>query len=123
MERVKKAGGNLMNGNWGESVLGEVEAVVEQESEVEVCITNPKVDRKITIDELRQHAGETEPWFVVNGQVYDPREYVHEHPGGPVSIFGAAGQDATEEFMTIRELALLNYLRPMSSTCTDLASS
>lgn len=66
-------------------------------------MTNPKTERTITLDELGKHGGETSPWFVVNGEVYDGTPFLEGHPGGAASIVGAAGQDATEEFMTIRE--------------------
>jgi nitrate reductase (NAD(P)H) len=105
MERVKKAGGNLTNGFWGEKVSGEEETVVEQEAEKEICMVNKDVKREITIDELRKHDGEDQPWFVLNGQVYDGTDFLEGHPGGAASIFGAAGQDVTEEFMTIRKLS------------------
>jgi nitrate reductase (NAD(P)H) len=102
MERVKNEGGNITNGFWGEKVAGEDEA--QDEAPVQdICMTNPKVDRLITIDELRKHDGESEPWFVVNGEVYDGTPFLEGHPGGAASIFGSAGQDATEEFVTIRE--------------------
>lgn len=104
MERVKKAGGNLANGNWGERLSGEVETEVSQEEPAkEICMTNKNVNRKITIEELREHDGEVEPWFVVNGEVYDGTNYLEGHPGGAASIFGAAGQDASEEFLAIRK--------------------
>jgi nitrate reductase (NAD(P)H) len=103
MERVKKAGGNLTNGFWGEKVSGEEETVVEQEAEKEICMVNKAVNCDITIDELRKHDGQDQPWFVVNGHVYDGTKFLEGHPGGAASIIGAAGQDVTEEFMTIRE--------------------
>jgi len=102
MDRVKKSGGNLTNGFWGENVSGEDEDAIEEEPAKEICMTNPKVDRLITLDELKQHGGDAEPWFVVNGHVYDGTPFLEGHPGGAASIFGAAGQDATEEFVTIR---------------------
>ncbi|KAK7423768.1 hypothetical protein QQZ08_008923 [Neonectria magnoliae] len=101
MDRVKKSGGNLANGFWGEKVSGEAEEVVEQTPEKEICMTNPKVDRAITAAELKQHDGDVEPWFVVNGQVYDGTAFLEGHPGGATSIFGAAGQDVTDEFVAI----------------------
>ncbi|KAK7957038.1 uncharacterized protein PG986_006260 [Apiospora aurea] len=101
MERVKKAGGNLSNGFWGESVKGEETAATEQEPAIEICLVNKEVKRLITIEELRQHGGETEPWFVINGEVYDGTQYLEGHPGGATSIFGTAGQDASEEFLAI----------------------
>ncbi|KAK6196839.1 hypothetical protein LQW54_011154 [Pestalotiopsis sp. IQ-011] len=101
MERVKKAGGNLSNGNWGERAAGEEEVVVVEEPAKEICMTKKDVNRSISIGELRKHDGETEPWFVVNGEVYDGTGFLEGHPGGAASIFGAAGQDATEEFLAI----------------------
>jgi nitrate reductase (NAD(P)H) len=103
MERVKKEGGNITNGFWGESLGGEEEAVVVEEPAKEICMTSKDVDRKITIDELRKHDGDDEPWFVVNGQVYDGTKFLEGHPGGAASIFGAAGQDVSEEFLAIRK--------------------
>ncbi|KAM5348483.1 hypothetical protein ACJ41O_008307 [Fusarium nematophilum] len=101
MERVKKAGGNLANGFWGEKLSGDAEEVVEQTPEKEICMTNPKIDHKITATELKQHDGEVEPWFVVNGEVFDGTAFLEGHPGGAASIIGAAGQDVSEEFLAI----------------------
>lgn len=103
MERVKEAGGNLANGYWGEKAPGEIQEVVVKEPEKQIVMTNPQVNRQITIQELKAHSGEQEPWFVINGEVYDGTPYLSGHPGGAASIFGAAGQDATEEFMAIRK--------------------
>jgi len=109
MEKVKKRGGNLANGFWGESMGGEVEEVVV-ETRSEIKMTKDGVDRNITIDELRKHDEDTNPWFVVNGEVYDGTAFLDEHPGGATSIIGAAGQDATDEFMAIRMSSCLLLL-------------
>ncbi|KAJ4388314.1 Omega-amidase nit3 [Neurospora sp. IMI 360204] len=101
MERVKKEGGNLANGFWGEKIPGAEEAVVEKEAVKEICMVDDKVTRLITFEELREHEGEEEPWFVVNGQVYDGTPFLEGHPGGAASITGAAGQDVTDEFLAI----------------------
>lgn len=104
MERVKNAGGNLTNGFWGEKVGAEEDTVVEEEvPQEEISLTNSAVNRTIPINELRKHDGEAEPWFVVRGQVYDGTKFLEGHPGGAASIVGAAGQDATEEFLAIRK--------------------
>lgn len=100
MERVKKEGGNIANGFWGEKMSGEEEAVVEAPVK-EICMVNKEVSRDITLDELREHDGDAQPWFVVNGQVYDGTKFLEGHPGGAASIIGAAGQNVSEEFMTI----------------------
>jgi nitrate reductase (NAD(P)H) len=103
MERVKKAGGNLTNGFWGEMVEGEAAEAAEQEPAKEICMTSKDVNRIITIDELKAHSGEEEPWFVVDGEVYDGTKFLEGHPGGAPSIVGAAGQEVSEEFLTIRK--------------------
>uniref|UniRef100_P08619 Nitrate reductase [NADPH] n=1 Tax=Neurospora crassa (strain ATCC 24698 / 74-OR23-1A / CBS 708.71 / DSM 1257 / FGSC 987) TaxID=367110 RepID=NIA_NEUCR len=101
MDRVKKEGGNLANGFWGEKVPGAEENVVKEEPVKEISMVDEKVTRLITLEELRQHDGEEEPWFVVNGQVYNGTPFLEGHPGGAASITGAAGQDVTDEFLAI----------------------
>ncbi|KAJ7216157.1 nitrate reductase [Mycena rebaudengoi] len=102
MDRVKKAGGNLTNGFWGEKVSGEEESLeVEGPPALEIRMVNETTSRTVMLDELQRHAGEEHPWFVVNGHVYDGTKFLESHPGGRASIMGTAGQDVTEEFMTI----------------------
>ncbi|KAK8159492.1 nitrate reductase-like protein [Phyllosticta citrichinensis] len=101
MERVKKEGGDLSNGYWGEKIGGqETEAPLVEEVK-EIKMTNDKVDRVISVDELRKHDTEEAPWFVVNGEVYDGTGFLKGHPGGAQSIISAAGMDSTDEFMAI----------------------
>lgn len=111
MERVKKAGGNLTNGHWGERIGGadEDERVGVRDEVMaakEVPMTRDGVCREIEVDELRKHDAETEPWFVLNGHVYNGTAFLDEHPGGAQSIVSAAGIDSTDEFMAIRECFL-----------------
>ncbi|PFH62309.1 hypothetical protein XA68_14169 [Ophiocordyceps unilateralis] len=102
MERIKKSGGNLLNGFWGQVPAGvEKEEAREQESEKEILMTNNQIGRIITLGELNEHRGRTNPWFVVNGEVYDGTPFLNDHPGGATSIVGVAAQDATDEFMAI----------------------
>lgn len=113
MERVKRAGGDLQNGFWGERVSGEEETRLVEEPVEEVCMTNPKIDREINLEELRAHDNDKEPWFVVQGQVYDGAPFLEGHPGGATSIIASAATDATEEFVTIRQY---NTLRISAAT-------
>lgn len=106
MEKVKKRGGDLANGYWGEKIGSEGEQTTVVEAKTEIKLTKDGVDRKIALDELRKHADEESPWFVVNGEVFDGTAFLEGHPGGATSIIGAAGQDATDEFMAIRTLIL-----------------
>lgn len=112
MERVKAKGGNLSNGFWGEKMggEGEEEGIIEETTEVKM--TKDGLNKEITIDELRKHDTEQNPWFVVNGEVYDGTAFLEGHPGGATSIFGAAGQDATDEFMAIRTFSAFSIRNP-----------
>jgi nitrate reductase (NAD(P)H) len=112
MERVKKAGGNIANGFWGEKRAGEDAAEVVEEPAKEISMVDDKVARQITVDELRQHSGEDQPWFVVNGQVYDGTPFLEGHPGGAASITNAAGQDVSEEFLAIRKSSSFSFDLP-----------
>jgi nitrate reductase (NAD(P)H) len=105
MDRVKKEGGDFKNGNWGEKIAGHIEdsSTAPITAPVkEVKMTNYNVSRTIEIEELRAHDSEEQPWFVVNGEVYDGTAFLKGHPGGAQSIISAAGQDATDEFVGIR---------------------
>jgi nitrate reductase (NAD(P)H) len=102
MERVKKAGGNLSNGYWGERFGDEPAELVEEDAK-EIKMTKDGLTKAITIDELRQHDKEDSPWFVVNGEVYDGTAFLEGHPGGASSIISAAALDSSDEFMAIRE--------------------
>lgn len=103
MERVKKAGGNLTNGHWGEKIEGEESEEVSQEEVKNIKMTKDGVDKIIDLDELRAHDKPENPWFVVDGQVYDGTAFLEGHPGGATSITSAAGLDVTDEFLAIRE--------------------
>jgi nitrate reductase (NAD(P)H) len=103
MERVKKAGGNLSNGYWGERFGDEPEEPVVEDVK-EIKMTKDGLKKLITIDELRQHDKEDSPWFVVNGEVYDGTAFLEGHPGGAQSIISAAALDSSDEFMAIRKL-------------------
>ncbi|KAK2801962.1 hypothetical protein FQN50_007518 [Emmonsiellopsis sp. PD_5] len=100
MERVKKNGGDLTNGNWGEVPDGQKNPIAP--------IVAPKINMKkpglkniITIEEFKRHKDGTNPWFIIEGEVYDGTAFLEGHPGGAQSIISAAATDATEEFMAI----------------------
>jgi nitrate reductase (NAD(P)H) len=101
MERVKKAGGNLANGFWGEKLEGEEAVVPEAEQAKQISMVKEGLKNSITIDDLRKHDKADAPWFVVQGEVYDGAAFLAGHPGGAQSILSAAGLDSTDEFMAI----------------------
>ena len=102
MEKVKKAGGNLLGPNWGETAddCGKTTAA----NVPVIDMKNPGLKRIITLGEFRGHKSATEPWFVIEGEVYDGTGFLDKHPGGTQSIVSTGGTDATEEFMAIRKL-------------------
>lgn len=111
MERVKKAGGSLTDGYWGEQIQSETPIEVLKDHVKEIKMTKDGVNREISIDELRKHDTDESPWFVVKGEVYDGKGFLKGHPGGAQSIISAAGMDATDEFMAIRTLLFYQYPR------------
>ena len=102
MERVKKAGGDLTNGYWGEALDGQVMSS-EPEPVKEISMKKPGLDRTIELQEFKEHVSNEEAWFIVDGEVYDGAGYLKDHPGGAQSIQSAVGTDATEDFLAIRE--------------------
>jgi nitrate reductase (NAD(P)H) len=103
MERIKKEGGDLLNGFWGEKTGAAVQDVSGVPSPAEIRMTKDGKSRTIGLDELRKHDTADCPWFVVNGEVFDGTGFLKNHPGGSQSIISAAGMDATEDFMAIRK--------------------
>jgi nitrate reductase (NAD(P)H) len=103
MEQIKKAGGDLTNGNWGERQEGE--EPVEAEPVVEVSMKKEGVTRMIDLEEFKKNSSDEKPWFVVNGEVYDGTAFLEGHPGGAQSIISASGTDASEEFLEIRKFS------------------
>ena len=101
MERVKKAGGNLTNGHWGERIGNEEESQEALQPVQEICMVKSELKKEVSIDELKAHENDADPWFVLNGEVYAGAGFLKDHPGGAQSIISAAGQDSTEEFMAI----------------------
>ncbi|KZF23362.1 hypothetical protein L228DRAFT_210114 [Xylona heveae TC161] len=101
MEKVKKAGGNLTNGFWGEKLDGDDSGTPAEAAAPEIKLTRDDVDTIISVDELRKHDNAQSAWFVLNGHVFDGTTFMDAHPGGAQSIISAAGMDATDEFMAI----------------------
>ena len=109
MGRVKRAGGDLANGYWGEKLDAKESKISVGLQVAEIKLTKDGLNKRITLEELKQHESGENPWFVLNGEVYDGTPFLKEHPGGAQSIISAAGVDSTEEFMAIRTLGCTNY--------------
>ncbi|KAJ5351440.1 nitrate reductase (NADPH) niaD or niiA-Penicillium chrysogenum [Penicillium brevicompactum] len=99
MERVKKQGGDLLNGTWGERQQGEEPVALEPVSEINM--KKDGVSRQIDLQEFKSNSSSEKPWFVVNGEVYDGTGFLEGHPGGAISITSSAGLDVSEDFLAI----------------------
>ncbi|GAA5820479.1 hypothetical protein JCM3770_005542 [Rhodotorula araucariae] len=106
MERMKALGQDPANPSFAK-VSPEKEQLAAQakvaaaQAQPGVVMTKPGVTRRITLDELKAHNTESEPWFVVNGEVYDGTPFLKDHPGGAESITLVAGEDASEDFLAV----------------------
>lgn len=105
MDRVKKEGGDLSNGYWGKSFSGV--PTIQPPVIEEINMKKKGLYNIISMHELRKHDTREDPWFVVNGEVYDGVPFLEGHPGGAQSIISAACADISEEFLAIRKLSTL----------------
>jgi len=64
--------------------------------------------RKISMEELQQHAKHDDCWVALHGKVYDLTDFVDEHPAGPEAILQNAGADGTAEFEAIHSQSILD---------------
>jgi cytochrome b involved in lipid metabolism len=101
MSRMKEEGLDPLNPVFATSPSRQPATPQTVAKAAEVKMTKAGVDRQITMEELEAHNKESEPWFVVKGEVYDGTGFLNQHPGGAESITLVAGEDATEEFMAI----------------------
>ncbi|GAA5967839.1 hypothetical protein JCM11641_005782 [Rhodosporidiobolus odoratus] len=136
MERLKEAGEDPANPSFVK-VSDEEQLAKRARSEVvekkpTIVMTKPGVDRVITQEELEAHNKEEEPWFVVDGEVYDGSGFLADHPGGSESITLVAGEDCSDDFLAIHSPAAKARLAEFhigrlasstSSTSTAPASS
>ncbi|KAI5362203.1 putative FMN-dependent dehydrogenase, cytochrome b5-like heme/steroid binding protein [Septoria linicola] len=61
----------------------------------------------ITGEELSKHNSKDSCWVAINNTVWDVTSFVPRHPGGASLILKLAGQDATEQYDTFHDAALV----------------
>ncbi len=54
--------------------------------------------RSLTLEEVAQHASETDCWTVLDGRVYNVTHYIPFHPGGRDTLLQGAGRDSSALF-------------------------
>ena len=99
MSRTKKAGGDLMDGRWGDSGVSNQTAIKLREEPVQM--TNSSVNRVMSRSEIESCNPTSEALFILDGHVYDGTPFLKDHPGGEQSIILAAGTDVTDDFLAI----------------------
>ena len=98
MQRLKDEGQDILNPMFRQGTAKDhVAATMGDVKKDKIVMTLPGVTRKITLEEVQAHNKEEEPWFIVEGEVYDGTGFLKDHPGGAESITLMAGEDATED--------------------------
>ena len=114
MQRLQDLGQDILNPTFTEPVAVEDLEILDlskiKAKKVSIVMTQDGVDRKITQEELVAHNSPAEPWFVVDGEVYDGTGFMKQHPGGAESITIVAGEDASEDFMAIHSPVRLTLI-------------
>ena len=123
MERMKDIGLDILNPIFTDAPAAENTEILElskqKAKKLAVVMTKASVDRRISLEELKAHNTEAEPWFVVNGEVYDGTPFLKAHPGGAESITILAGEDASEDFMAIHSV-VRSSLSLLSANFADI---
>ncbi|KAG7529194.1 hypothetical protein FFLO_05748 [Filobasidium floriforme] len=101
MERLKDEGQDILKPVFGKKADAPGPSTLKPTVKKEVSMVKESIKRIITAEELKAHTDPEHPWFVVRGEVYDGSGFMKDHPGGGESISLVAGQDATEDFMSI----------------------
>ncbi|EGG10841.1 uncharacterized protein MELLADRAFT_33600 [Melampsora larici-populina 98AG31] len=111
MQRMKDEGQDISKPIFGDAASASAEPKKPAPKPQTVKMTKDDVVKTITLSELESHGAESsEPWFIVNGQVYDGTAFLSQHPGGAESIKLAAGEDATDDFMGLHSASAKKQL-------------
>ena len=68
--------------------------------------------KEYTLEDVAKHNTEKDCWVVVSGMVLDATNFLPDHPGGKKAIMIYAGRDATEEFLMMHKLEVIDKYAP-----------
>ncbi|KAJ6145741.1 nitrate reductase (NADPH) niaD or niiA-Penicillium chrysogenum [Penicillium chermesinum] len=99
----------MMNNPWFRVTISKEDNLLRREGEApmeiepgkEINMKKEGLSRIIDLQELKANSTSENPWFVVNGEVYDGTGFLDGHPGGAISITASAGLDVSEDFLAI----------------------
>ncbi|KAG1435771.1 hypothetical protein G6F56_013841 [Rhizopus delemar] len=63
--------------------------------------------KTFTLEQVAEHNKADDIWVIIDGKVFDLTKFINEHPGGKKVLLKKAGKDASKEFKTFHNPAIM----------------